>query len=130
MLFRSKVYEAEMAIRDGERKLLSFFDMRTAKRPLSGGNGEKTSPAPENFNVPCGQLWTAIKDTLKNAQQYDTIGIYDSDMMAVFAAGRGDKSQRRMNQVFLKSNVAAALSILCKRCRPPWGERIIGMRPI
>ena len=54
------------------------------------------------FNVPCKELWRALKDTLRNSGKYGIIGISDSEMTASYNIG-GNLTGKRINSVLLNS---------------------------
>jgi hypothetical protein len=54
------------------------------------------------FNVPCNELWRALKDTLRNSGKYGIIGISDSEMTASYNIG-GNLTGKRINSVLLNS---------------------------
>lgn len=52
------------------------------------------------FNVPCSELWSAIKDTLRNSGKYGIIGIDNTEMTASYNIG-GFLAGKRINSVVL-----------------------------
>ncbi len=54
------------------------------------------------YNVPCNELWRAMKDTLRNSGKYGIIGISDSEMTASYNIG-GNLTGKRINSVLLNS---------------------------
>jgi hypothetical protein len=54
------------------------------------------------FNVPCNELWRALKDTLKNSGKYGIIGVNDSEMTASYNIG-GNLTGKRVNSAVLNS---------------------------
>jgi hypothetical protein len=54
------------------------------------------------FNVPCNELWRALKDTLKNSGKYGIIGLNDSEMTASYNIG-GNLTGKRVNSAVLNS---------------------------
>ena len=54
------------------------------------------------FNVPCNELWRALKDTLKNSGKYGIIGLNDSEMTASYNIG-GNLTGKRINSAVLNS---------------------------
>jgi hypothetical protein len=56
----------------------------------------------EVFNVPCNELWRALKDTLRNSGKYGIIGIDNSEMTASYNIG-GNLTGKRVNSVVLNN---------------------------
>jgi len=56
----------------------------------------------EMFNVPCSELWPAVKDTLRNSGKYGIIGIENTEMTASYNMG-GGLTAKRTNSVVLNS---------------------------
>jgi hypothetical protein len=56
----------------------------------------------ENYNVPCNELWRALKDTLRNSGKYGIISIADSEMTASYNIG-GNLTGKRVNSAILNS---------------------------
>jgi hypothetical protein len=56
----------------------------------------------DTFNVPCNELWRALKDTLKNSGKYGIIGVNDSEMTASYNIG-GNLTGKRINSAVLNS---------------------------
>lgn len=54
------------------------------------------------FDVPCGVLWPAVKDTLRNSGKYGIIGIDNQEMTASYNIG-GFLSGKRVNSLVLNS---------------------------
>lgn len=54
------------------------------------------------FNVPCNELWRAVKDTLKNSGKYGIIAIDNSEMTASYNMG-GNLMAKRTNSAVLNS---------------------------
>ncbi len=54
------------------------------------------------FNVPCNELWRALKDTLKNSGKYGIIGVNDSEMTASYNIG-GYLTGKRVNSAVLNN---------------------------
>ena len=54
----------------------------------------------DSFEVPCGQLWAAVKDTLRNSGKYGILGISDGEMTASYNIG-GGLGGKRINSVVL-----------------------------
>jgi hypothetical protein len=54
------------------------------------------------FDVPCSQLWPAVKDTLRNSGKYGILGIDNSEMTASYNIG-GIMSGKRTNSLVLNS---------------------------
>jgi hypothetical protein len=54
------------------------------------------------FNLPCNELWRALKDTLKNSGKYGIIGLNDSEMTASYNIG-GNLTGKRVNSAVLNS---------------------------
>ncbi len=56
----------------------------------------------ELYNVPCNELWRALKDTLKNSGKYGIIGIDNAEMTASYNIG-GNLTGKRVNSAILNS---------------------------
>jgi len=56
----------------------------------------------EIFNVPCSELWPAVKDTLRNSGKYGIIGIDNNEMTASYNMG-GNLTGKRINSLVLNS---------------------------
>ncbi|HEY1217453.1 MAG TPA: hypothetical protein VGF03_00850, partial [Bryobacteraceae bacterium] len=41
------------------------------------------------FNAPCGVLWSAVNDTIKNSGKYEIVGVDNTAMTASFTTGSG-----------------------------------------
>ncbi len=54
----------------------------------------------DEFNIPCGSLWPAIKDTLSNSDKFVVVNLNDADRTASFSAG-GHYTVSRINSVAL-----------------------------
>ena len=54
------------------------------------------------FDVPCSQLWPAVKDTLRNSGKYGIISIDNGEMTASYNIG-GNLTGKRMNTLLLNS---------------------------
>jgi hypothetical protein len=54
----------------------------------------------DSFDVPCKQLWPAVKDTLRNSGKYGIIGIDNTEMTASYNIG-GYMGGKRTNSVVL-----------------------------
>jgi hypothetical protein len=52
------------------------------------------------YNMPCNQLWPAVKDTLRNSGKYGIVGIDNEEMTASYNMG-GTLTQKRTNSVIL-----------------------------
>ena len=48
------------------------------------------------INVPCNELWRAVKDTLRNSGKYGIIAIDDAEMTASYNMG-GNLTAKRTN---------------------------------
>jgi len=53
-------------------------------------------------NVPCSELWPALKDTLRNSGKYGIIGIDNTEMTASYNIG-GNLTGKRINSAVLNS---------------------------
>ena len=67
---------------------------------LSGAAFAKTHK--DLFNVPCSELWPAVKDTLRNSGYYGIIGISNEEMTASYNIG-GNLGGKRINSLVLNS---------------------------
>lgn len=97
-----KTIESDFAIADGARHLLNKFETRKKSinyhLPLSQ---ERNSS--RTFDVSCSAAWAAVQDTLKDPKESETIGVWSSDMMAVYTVGTsGKKEQRRVDYLVLR----------------------------
>jgi hypothetical protein len=54
------------------------------------------------FNIPCTELWPAVKDTLRNSGKYGVIGIDNAEMTASYNIG-GYLGGKRINALILNS---------------------------
>lgn len=54
------------------------------------------------INVPCNELWRAVKDTLRNSGKYGIIAIDDAEMTASYNMG-GNLTAKRTNSAVLNS---------------------------
>src|ERR1700733_4065179 len=54
------------------------------------------------FSVSCGELWPAVKDTLRNSGKYGIIGIDNAEMTASYNIG-GSLAGKRINSVVLNA---------------------------
>src|ERR1700756_4963234 len=54
------------------------------------------------FNVPCNELWRAVKDVLKNSGKYGIIAIDNNEMTASYNMG-GNLTGKRTNSAMLNS---------------------------
>jgi hypothetical protein len=54
------------------------------------------------FNVPCNELWRALKDTLRNSGKYGIIAIDNAEMTASYNMG-GNLTGKRINSAVLNS---------------------------
>jgi hypothetical protein len=54
------------------------------------------------FNVPCNELWRAVKDTLRNSGKYGIIAIDNEEMTASYNMG-GNLTAKRTNSAVLNS---------------------------
>jgi hypothetical protein len=54
------------------------------------------------FNVPCNELWPAVKDALRNSGYYGIIGIDNTEMTASYNIG-GALGGKRINSLVLNS---------------------------
>lgn len=54
------------------------------------------------YNVPCSELWPALKDTLRNSGKYGIIGIDNQEMTASYNIG-GGLGGKRINSAVLNS---------------------------
>jgi hypothetical protein len=52
------------------------------------------------FNVPCNELWRAVKDTLRNSGKYGIIAIDNNEMTASYNMG-GNLTGKRVNSAVL-----------------------------
>lgn len=57
----------------------------------------------ETYSVPCGTLWTAVKDTLRNSGKYGVMSMENAEMSASYSIGIGPIGQKRVNSVALNS---------------------------
>jgi len=57
----------------------------------------------DSFNVPCSNLWRAVRNTLANSGNYQITGINDSTMMASYLVGN-ELSGQQINYVGLSVN--------------------------
>lgn len=44
------------------------------------------------YSVPCGTLWTAVKDTLRNSGKYGFMSMENAEMSASYSIGIGARS--------------------------------------
>ncbi|MGO8793376.1 MAG: hypothetical protein ACLQLC_01015 [Candidatus Sulfotelmatobacter sp.] len=51
------------------------------------------------YSVPCGKLWLAVKDTVRNSGDYQIIWLDNNEMIASYAIGVG--SNMRINSTVL-----------------------------
>jgi len=56
----------------------------------------------ETYNLPCSELWAAVKDTIRNSGKYGIISIDNSEMTASYNMG-GNLTGKRINSVVLNS---------------------------
>lgn len=56
----------------------------------------------DTFNVPCNELWRALKDTLRNSGKYGIIAIDNAEMTASYNMG-GNLTMKRVNSAVLNS---------------------------
>jgi hypothetical protein len=56
----------------------------------------------EIYNVPCGTLWPAVKDVLRNSGKYGIIGIDSTEMTASYNIG-GSLGGKRINSLVLNT---------------------------
>jgi hypothetical protein len=56
----------------------------------------------DTYNVPCGVLWSALKDTLRNSGKYGIIAIDNTEMTASYNIG-GNLTGKRTNSAVLNS---------------------------
>ncbi len=56
----------------------------------------------DTFNVPCGTLWPAVKDVLRNSGKYGIISIVNDELTASYNIG-GSLTGKRINTVLLNS---------------------------
>jgi hypothetical protein len=56
----------------------------------------------ESYNIPCSELWTALKDTLRNSGKYGIIAIDNAEMTASYNIG-GNLTGKRINSAVLNS---------------------------
>ncbi len=56
----------------------------------------------DSYNVPCGTLWQAVRDTLRNSGKYGIIGISSEEMTASYNIG-GNLTGKRQNSVMLNA---------------------------
>jgi hypothetical protein len=54
------------------------------------------------YNVPCNELWRALKDTLRNSGKYGILGIDNQEMTASYNMG-GNLMAKRTNSAVLNS---------------------------
>ena len=54
------------------------------------------------FPVPCGELWPAVKDTLRNSGKYRVMQIDNNEMSASFVIG-GALDRKRINSMVLNA---------------------------
>lgn len=54
------------------------------------------------YNVPCGTLWPAVKDTLRNSGKYGIIGVDSTEMTASYNIG-GSLGGKRINSLVLNA---------------------------
>jgi hypothetical protein len=59
------------------------------------------------FNVPCNELWRAVKDTLRNSGKYGIIAIDNNEMTASYNMG-GNLTAKRTNSAVLNSKDSGA----------------------
>lgn len=59
------------------------------------------------FNVPCNELWRAVKDVLKNSGKYGIIAIDNNEMTASYNMG-GNLTGKRTNSAMLNSKDSGA----------------------
>jgi hypothetical protein len=57
----------------------------------------------DTYNVPCNELWRALKDTLKNSGKYGIISIDNAEMTASYNIG-GNLTGKRINSAVLNSH--------------------------
>lgn len=57
------------------------------------------------YNMPCSELWPAVKDTLRNSGKYGIIGIDSTEMTASYNIG-GFLGGKRINSLVLNSKDA------------------------
>ena len=55
----------------------------------------------EAYTVPCGTLWPAVKDTIRNSEYYAVILLDNNEMIATFATGAG--GSMRINSAVLNA---------------------------
>lgn len=58
------------------------------------------------YNMPCTDLWPAVKDTLRNSGKYGIIGIDSTEMTASYNIG-GFLGGKRINSLVLNTKDAA-----------------------
>ncbi len=56
----------------------------------------------DTFNVPCNELWRALKDTLRNSGKYGIIAIDNEEMTASYNMG-GNLTAKRVNSAVLNN---------------------------
>lgn len=56
----------------------------------------------DTFNVPCNELWRAVKDTLRNSGKYGIIAIDDKELTASYNIG-GNLTGKRVNSAVLNN---------------------------
>jgi hypothetical protein len=110
-----KSYEAELAIKDGQQRLLVSLTGRSGNLPEERARtsrvfgGKKTARfdegkyRQETFDVPCSSLWNAIKDAIGRSKNYQMIDYWDADFMAVFSIGN-EKSLLRIDYLTLQGS--------------------------
>ncbi len=54
------------------------------------------------YSVPCGKLWLAVKDTVRNSGDYQIIWLDNNEMIASYAIGVGNNM--RINSTVLTAN--------------------------
>jgi hypothetical protein len=69
---------------------------------LSFGVPAFASTHKDMYNVPCSELWRALKDTLRNSGKYGIIGIDNEEMTASYNMG-GNLTGKRTNSAVLNS---------------------------
>ncbi len=78
------------------KRLITFALLLTFAWPVFASTHKS------EYNVPCRELWRALKDTLRNSGKYGIISVDDAEMTASYNIG-GNLTGKRINSSVLNS---------------------------
>jgi hypothetical protein len=114
--------ESDFAIYDGAAGILRKFETRGKKlqsRYASHLLGATEGVETETFDTKCSVLWPALNGVIKNAGKYSAMQADDTDMMIIYAIGRGEEHElQRIDYAVLKGNESGCTIRVTETLKP------------